>query len=139
MKSPPMARYARRPAGLPRPRGPWKHGPIPVIGLVGGIGAGKSAVAAALAERGAFVLDADAVGHALLQQRPARDRVLARFGAGILDRSGPADAPAPINRRALGAIVFQHPTSLRDLEAILHPRMRQTFARAIARAVRKGE
>src|SRR5437868_3988947 len=53
-----MARYARRPAsGLPRPRGPWKQGPIPVIGLIGGIGAGKSRVAAALAARGAKVLD----------------------------------------------------------------------------------
>ena len=128
-----MARYARRPAGPQRPRGPWKHGMIPVLGLVGGIGAGKSLVAAEFAARGAQVLDADAIGHALLEQRPARDEVLARFGREIL---GPDDR---IDRRALGAIVFTQPAARRDLEAILHPRMRRTFERAIARAARKQE
>ena len=133
-----MARYARRPAGPHRPRGPWKHGPIPVIGLVGGIGSGKSRVAACWAERGAVVLDADAVGHALLEQRPARDEVLARFGAEILDRTADGDGFPRIDRRALGALVFAHPGSLRDLERILHPRMRRTFERAIARTARQG-
>jgi dephospho-CoA kinase len=135
-----MARYARRPAsGLPRPRGPWKHGPIPVVGLIGGIGAGKTRVAEDLASRGALVLDADAIGHTLLQQTPARELVLRRFGDGILDRSGAeAEGPPRIDRRALGAIVFADPAAKRDLEAILHPRMRRTFERAIARAVRLG-
>ena len=41
----------------------WKHGAIPVVGLTGGIGGGKSEVAAILAERGAAVIDADSVGH----------------------------------------------------------------------------
>jgi dephospho-CoA kinase len=128
-----------------RPRGPWKHGSIPVLGLVGPIGAGKSRVAAELAAGGAQVLDADAVGHALLEQRPARDLVLERFGPAILDRSAPAGAdegtgPAPprIDRRALGALVFNDAAALRALEAILHPRMRRTFERAIARAQRGG-
>jgi dephospho-CoA kinase len=137
-----MARYARRPAGPRPPRGPWKHGPIPVIGLVGGIGSGKSQVAALWAERGAVVLDADAIGHALLEQRPARDAVLARFGPEVLIRAavgdGDGDGPPRIDRRALGALVFAHPGSLRDLERILHPRMRRTFERAIARTARRG-
>jgi dephospho-CoA kinase len=132
-----MARYARRPAsGLSRPRGPWKHGPVPVIGLIGGIGAGKSRVANAFAERGAKVLDADAIGHALLEQTPAREQVIERFGARILDREAPADGPPRIHRRALGAIVFEQPAAMRDLESILHPRIRKTFLRAIDRAVR---
>ncbi|HEX8200206.1 MAG TPA: dephospho-CoA kinase [Isosphaeraceae bacterium] len=134
-----MARYARRPAGHNRPRGPWRHGPLPVLGLIGGIGAGKSQVAALWAELGALVLDADAIGHALLDQRPARDEVLARFGAGILAPEAGADASPRIDRAALGTLVFEHPGSLRDLERILHPRMRQTFLKAIRRAMRKGE
>jgi dephospho-CoA kinase len=85
------------------------------------------------------VLDADAIGHALLDQRPARDEVLARFGETILDRSAGGDGPPRIDRRALGALVFEHAGSLRDLERILHPRMRGTFERAIARAARKGQ
>lgn len=183
-----MARRDRfRPAGPPTPSGRprrggarrrvsglWKHGPIPVVGLVGGIGAGKSAVAEALARRGAFVLDADRVGHALLDQRPARDRIVRRFGPEILaplpeptveDTAGPpseddtnvrADAdtvtdtnedspntakrpPRPsIDRRALGEIVFADSSARRDLEAILHPRMRATFERAIDRTIRRG-
>jgi dephospho-CoA kinase len=110
-----------------------------VIGLIGAIGAGKSRVAALLAESGAFVIDADAVGHALLDQRPVREQVLARFGAAILDRSSAPGEPARIDRRALGAIVFAKPDALRQLEAILHPRMRRTFERAIARTIRRGQ
>jgi dephospho-CoA kinase len=112
---------------------------MPVISLIGGIGAGKSLVAALWAELGASVLDADAIGHALLDQRPARDEVLDRFGPGVLDPSSGGDGPSRIDRRALGALVFGHPPALRDLEKILHPRMRRTFERAIARAMRKGE
>lgn len=122
----------------PAPAGPWRHGAIPVIGLIGGIGGGKSLVASLLAEEGAFVIEADAVGHALLDQRPVRERVVAQFGEGILAPAGSPDAAPTIDRRALGAIVFAQPSALRQLESILHPRMRQTFARAIARAARRG-
>jgi dephospho-CoA kinase len=118
--------------------GPWKHGRIPVLGLIGGIGAGKSRVAALLAERGALVLDADAVGHALLEQRPARDQVIARFGPAIVAPRGDGTGEPAIDRRALGAIVFADPSALRSLENILHPRMRRTFEKAIDRAARRG-
>jgi dephospho-CoA kinase len=119
----------------PRRQGPWKHGAIPVIGLVGGIGAGKSLVAEQLTRHGAVVLDADRIGHALLDQTPARDEVVARFGPDVLI---PGDPPR-IDRQALGAIVFADPVRLRALEAILHPRMRATFEKAIRRTVRKGQ
>ena len=135
MPRPPRNRIARP----VRPAGPYKHGPIPVIGLVGAIGAGKSRVADMLGRSGAFVIDADLVGHALLDQRPVRELVVGQFGAGILDRSGAPDDAPRIDRHALGAIVFTDPAALRKLEAVLHPRMRRTFERAIARTVRRGQ
>jgi dephospho-CoA kinase len=108
---------------------------LPVIGLTGTIGAGKSRVAAELAGLGAFVLDADQVGHALLDQRPTRAEVVARFGPLVLD----PDHPDRVDRKALGRIVFADPQALRDLEAIVHPRMRRTFEKAIARVARRRE
>ncbi|RUL88117.1 dephospho-CoA kinase [Tautonia sociabilis] len=134
-----MPRYARRPSGQRRPPGPWKNGPVPVVGLIGGIGAGKSLVAAALAARGAAVLDADAIGHALLDQRPARQEVVARFGEDVLAPPAEEGEAPRIDRKALGRLVFSEETSLRALEAILHPRMRKTFEKAIARISRRRE
>jgi dephospho-CoA kinase len=136
MKSRTRAYPRNRPS---RPKGPWKNGEIPVIGIIGEIGGGKSRVAAIMAERGALVLDADAVGHALLTQRPVREEVVARFGTAILAPSTDPEGPSLIDRRALGAIVFAQPALLGDLETILHPRMRGTFERAIARSQRQGK
>ncbi|MHC5543905.1 dephospho-CoA kinase, partial [Singulisphaera rosea] len=132
-------RTTRSRPGPSRPSGPWKHGAIPVIGVIGEIGAGKSAASASLAARGAFVIDADAVGHALINQRPVRDEVIARFGTGILSPETASGEPPEIDRRALGAIVFASPSALADLETIVHPKMRRTFERAIARTVRRGQ
>ncbi|WP_435017534.1 dephospho-CoA kinase [Tundrisphaera sp. TA3] len=118
-----------------------------MIGLVGGIGAGKSRVAAEFAARGALILDADKIGHVLLSQRPCREVVIERFGESILGEFGTVEEGAegdepgvgrrPIDRKALGAIVFADPDRLRDLEAILHPLMRKTFERAIGREQRR--
>ena len=118
--------------------GPWKHGSIPVFGLVGGIGAGKSAVATRMSEIGAFVIDADKVGHALLNQRPVRDQVLDHFGTAILAPAENAGDPPTIDRRALGTIAFASRNALRELESILHPAMERTFEKAIARTQRRG-
>jgi dephospho-CoA kinase len=139
-----MARKQIRPAAKStrpqkRPKGPWKHGPVPVLGLIGGIGAGKSLVGRIFADRGAVVLDADAIGHALLDQKPAREEVVKRFGTRVLENATGAPGESPrINRLVLGALVFGQPQALRDLESILHPRMRRTFERVISRAVRGG-
>ena len=105
---------------------------MPVLGLVGGIGAGKSTTAAAFASQGALVLDADAIGHALLDQRPAREAVVDCFGPTILD----PDQPERVDRKAFGRLVFGNLEALRSLEAILHPRIRVTVEKAIARAQR---
>ncbi len=109
-----------------------------MIGLVGGIGAGKSAAAARFADLGAFVIDADKVGHALLDQRPIRERLVQRFGPAILATEEGEDEPR-VDRRILGSIVFKDPEALKALEAILHPQMRRTFEKAIDRAARKNQ
>ncbi|GIW86665.1 MAG: dephospho-CoA kinase [Isosphaeraceae bacterium] len=135
MPQPPSAprKPSRQPLRRTASTGPWRFGKIPVIGLVGGIGSGKSTVASFLADLGAHVLDADAIGHALLDQPPTRQAILRRFGPSVLC----PDNPDKIHRPALAALVFNHPDQLRDLERILHPRMRLTFEKAIARTLRR--
>ncbi len=133
-----MPRFTQEnPGPRQRPSGPWRNGPIPVIGVIGGIGAGKSLASAGFAKLGAFLLDADTIGHVLLEQSPCRDRVLERFGETILQPYGEFGVRRDIDRKALGAIVFSNPGSLRDLEAILHPMMHRTFVKAISRESRK--
>jgi dephospho-CoA kinase len=114
-----------------------------VIGLVGGIGAGKSAAAEQFATLGAFVIDADKVGHALLDQRPVREQLVQRFGTAILsttlNENEEEGETLRVDRRLLGSVVFKDPDALKALEAILHPIMRRTFEKAIDRAARKAE
>jgi dephospho-CoA kinase len=130
----------RQSSETPRSRDRWKHGSIPVVGLIGGIGGGKSSVARLLADRGAAVIDADTVGHELLETPAIHDRVVARFGSGVVEAARPGESPAPrISRQALGAIVFNNPAALRDLEAILHPAMREDFRRTIGRLEHEGD
>ena len=88
-----------------------------------------------LKSEGPLVIDADAVGHELLKDPGVRGQIVDRFGPGVLvGTSGgePGLAPA-IDRKALGAIVFNDPAARRDLEAILHPRMRAWFRAIIER------
>jgi dephospho-CoA kinase len=122
-----------------RLRDRWKHDGMPVLGLIGGIGGGKSSAARMLAERGAVVIDADAVGHELLEDPSIRARVVERFGAGVLEvpSSGAAEW-SRISRKALASIVFGDAEALRNLEAILHPAMRDHFRRTIDRLAREG-
>src|SRR5829696_2977744 len=92
-----------------------------IIGLTGNIACGKSTVLDLLRERGAQVLDADRVTHDLQAPgQPVYHAIVAEFGSGIL--SAPA---GPIDRRALGAIVFADPAALRRLEQIVHPAVRE--------------
>jgi dephospho-CoA kinase len=117
----------------------WKHGAVPVFGLVGGIGSGKSEVARLLAERGAFVINADEVGHELLKDPAIRAQIVARFGPAVLAQTGSGSRAGPeIDRAALAAIVFDDTAALRALEAILHPRMRARFLSEIERRRDEG-
>ncbi len=93
------------------------------IGLTGGIASGKSAVAAALARRGAVVFDADKIGHRVLQETEVRDELVARWGRDILAPDG------QVSRPAVAAKVFgDTPAATEErqyLEQTLHPRIRQ--------------
>jgi len=86
------------------------------IGLTGGIGSGKSTVAAMLSELGAAVIDADKVGHEIYQPGSEGFRL-------VQDAFGPAvvGADGTIDRSALGARVFGDPAELARLNALLHP------------------
>jgi dephospho-CoA kinase len=100
---------------------------IPVIGLTGGIGAGKSTVTQRLEELGAAVIDADRVGHQVyLPDLPAWREIVDRFGDTVLN------ADRTINRQTLGRIVFGDPEALRTLNRIVHPKMYERMAELIA-------
>ena len=87
-----------------------------LVGLTGGIGSGKSEVAAAFAVRGVDVLDADEIAHAISRRGEAGHRaVVASLGTGFLRPDGELDRAA-LRRRA-----FDDATFRRDLEQILHP------------------
>ncbi len=89
-----------------------------IIGLTGGIGSGKSAVAQLLAEQGAAVIDADKLGHEVFKPGTSAWReVVSAFGKEILAPSKEVD------RRKLGAIVFLNPERLEALNRIMHPRI----------------
>lgn len=86
------------------------------IAVTGGIGSGKSAVTARLAERGAVVIDADRIAREVVEPgTPGLAAVVAEFGPGILTPEGALDRPA------MAAIVFSDEERRRALEAIVHP------------------
>lgn len=98
-----------------------------VIGLTGPIAAGKSQVGAFLAELGAEVIDADIIYRELIAPpSPLLDRIVERFGPGILDAS------MALDRAALGKIVFNDPAELAALEAMTHPAVIAEVHRRIA-------
>lgn len=97
-----------------------------LIGLTGGIGSGKSTVSALLAERGAVVIDADAITREL--QQPGTEVFAAmvdRFGPGIVASDGTLD------RQAVADIVFTDADALADLGAIVHPAVGAEIARRL--------
>ena len=101
-----------------------------LVGLTGGIGSGKSTVSAALAERGAVVVDADAIVHELQSPgQPVLAAMVERFGEGILHADGSLD------RKAVAALVFGDADALKDLGEIVHPPVRdEIFRRVVEQA-----
>lgn len=96
-----------------------------VIGLTGNLGCGKSTVAGMLAEHGVALIDLDAVAREIRNNdADARQRILARFGT--------------LDRRRLAEIVFADPAALRDLEAILHPLVRNETRARLAELAAAG-
>lgn len=103
-----------------------------MIGLAGGIGAGKSTVARILAEFGCVVVDSDELGRAALRDPEIRRTIVSWWGAGVLDASGEVD------RRAVASIVFTDASQRARLESLTHPwieaRRLERFAAAPAGA-----
>ena len=104
-----------------------------IIGLTGGIASGKSTVAQALGDRGAYIIDADKLGHtAYLAGSGAFDQVVAAFGTDIVADDG------EIDRRKLGGKVFGNEAALRQLTDIVWPSIRAMAEKEIADAQRSA-
>ena len=104
-----------------------------VIGLTGGIGTGKSEVAAALAELGAKVIDADREGHLAYRSGSSGwERVVELFGRDILDTEG------RIDRAKLGSLVFGDPRALASLNEAVHPLIRERIETRLAELSASG-
>ena len=93
------------------------------VGLTGGIGAGKSAVAHRLARNGAVIIDADVLAREVVAPgTPGLAEIVETFGPEVLTAEGQLDRPA------LGAKIFEDETARRRLEKIIHPRVRSRTA-----------
>jgi len=102
---------------------PW------VLGLTGGIGSGKSAVAEAFGRLGVDWVDADHAARWVVEPgRPALAQIAQRFGEGVLEADG------SLNRAALRERIFREPEQRKWLEQLLHPLIRQEIADHLSRA-----
>jgi len=90
-------------------------GKKPIIGILGGIGSGKSTVAAEFAKLGCKVIDADKIAHKLLDEPTVKEKIIASFGRAILDSAG------KIDREKLAEVVFTDADKLSSLNRIIHP------------------
>jgi dephospho-CoA kinase len=97
-----------------------------VVGLTGGIGSGKSVVAAMFHQLGAPIIDADSIAKDLVaKSQPAFEEIIQHFGERILKN-------AEINRALLREIIFNHPEEKQWLENLLHPKIYHTIAQRIS-------
>ncbi len=96
-----------------------------VIGLVGGIASGKSAVAQAFASLGCVVCDSDAQAREALNQPQIRDQIVQWWGQDILDQQGDPD------RAKIAAIVFRDADQRTKLQGLIHPLVHEMRARQI--------
>jgi dephospho-CoA kinase len=101
------------------------------VGLTGGIGCGKSTVAAMMSELGCHVLNADRMAHALIAPgEPAYDEIRRQFGPNVLAADGSVD------RARLAAVVFADAAKLASLNAIVHPLVLRELDRELERLSR---
>lgn len=106
---------------------------VPLIGLIGPIGSGKSTVAGWLADRGAAVVDADKLTREMMAPgAPLTESIIARFGEQFRLADGSLD------RTALGRHVFSDPAALAELEALVHPAINDQLLRLVRDAGATG-
>jgi dephospho-CoA kinase len=105
-----------------------------LIGLTGGIGSGKSTVAARLADHGVPVVDADAVAREVVEPgEPALTELVERFGPGVLTPEGALDRPA------LAELAFTDDEERAALDAIMHPRITARVTAQLEALAEAGE
>ncbi len=103
----------------------------PIIGILGGIGSGKSTVAAQFGKLGCKTIDADKIAHELLDEPNVRERVVALFGHSILGLAG------EIDRKKLADTVFTDVEKLALLNSIIHPPVLSRIEQLIERYSRE--
>lgn len=106
---------------------------IPVFGLIGGVGSGKSRLASALREtRRVAIIDGDVAGHEVLRQSDVKEEIRRRFGPDVFNEYNEVD------RRKVGRLVFgtspEHRAARTALETIVHPRITEKLKSQIAAA-----
>lgn len=101
---------------------------LPVLGLIGAIGAGKSTAAAAFANRGGSAIDCDRLGHEALGLPEVVNRLMTRWGTRILHADGTP------NRKAIGGIVFTDEAERKFLESVVFPAIGSLTRREMSKA-----
>ncbi len=100
----------------------------PILGMIGAIGAGKTAAAQQCEALGGFVIDCDQLGHVALQEADVQAELVATWGERVLGRDG------HISRRAVADIVFNSPTDKDYLESVLYPKIGRMVGEKIREA-----
>ena len=106
---------------------------IPTIGIVGGIGSGKSLVAGAMQALGGHLISGDHLGHEALRQPDITAKLVERWGKEILDDQGNPD------RKKISRIVFADESELRALESFVFPYIEQRIVEEITAARRRSD
>lgn len=111
---------------------------VPVIGLIGGVGSGKSAVARWIGNhRDVVMIDGDSIGHQVLKTSEIKRDIRSRFSDSVFNEQGDVD------RNVMGRLVFgssaEHRQARTDLEQIVHPKIRKEILNRIQVARSSGE
>jgi dephospho-CoA kinase len=123
---------ASTPAPATKPTHTTRTNGVLVIGLIGGIGAGKSEVARALGDEGFVVIDSDKEAKAALDRPEVRAQLVSWWGPEVLNDEG------RVNRSAVAHIVFSSPEERARLEHLVHPLVKSSRAQLVQRAAQEG-
>ncbi|OHB93213.1 MAG: dephospho-CoA kinase [Planctomycetes bacterium RIFCSPHIGHO2_12_FULL_52_36] len=110
-----------------------------VIGIMGGVASGKSMVAEMLGSLGAEVIHADEMAHELLEKPEIKEKVLERWGKGLLGGEGKGGGEGKIDRGKLASIVFSNGEALKELTNLLHPPILESIRRLVLESALGGE
>jgi dephospho-CoA kinase len=126
------------PGATPAQAGAARPGSLPILGLTGGIGAGKSTVAKVFAQEGCLVADSDHIARQAFNDPEIRRQLLSWWGDRVRSCHGchaePDSQPPPVDRKAVADIVFASPAERARLEGLVHPWIARRRAEAFAAA-----